>query len=97
MSYADELERIEQALDRAREILSRFSPGNTSARFKKPGDPVTEADLEIDRVLRATLPGPGDAWLSEESADDPARLAHERERARPVGPAVERPTSPTMV
>ncbi len=39
--------------------------------------PVTEADLEIDAMLRARLMGarPGYGWLSEESADDPSRLA----------------------
>ena len=38
--------------------------------------PVTEADLEIDAMLRARLSSarPGYGWLSEESAQDPARL-----------------------
>jgi len=39
--------------------------------------PVSEADLEIDAMLRARLTAarPGYGWLSEESPDDPARLA----------------------
>lgn len=38
--------------------------------------PVTEADLEIDAMLRATLSAarPDYGWLSEETADGPARL-----------------------
>ena len=42
--------------------------------------PVTAADLEIDAMLRARLLAarPGYGWLSEESADDPARLGAAR-------------------
>ncbi len=43
---------------------------------KTPGNPVSEADLEVDSFLRrelgALLPSAG--WLSEETADDPVRL-----------------------
>ncbi len=44
---------------------------------KSPGNPVCAADLEVDAFLRrelgALLPAAG--WLSEETADAPARLA----------------------
>lgn len=44
---------------------------------KTPGNPVSEADLEVDRFLRrelrALLPSAG--WLSEETADDKIRTA----------------------
>lgn len=42
--------------------------------------PVTEADLEIDQMLRARLMAsrPDYGWLSEESAQDPARLQARR-------------------
>ncbi len=50
--------------------------------WMKPGDagPVSEADLAVDRFLKAELLAarPGYGWLSEETPDDPARLAHER-------------------
>jgi myo-inositol-1(or 4)-monophosphatase len=38
--------------------------------------PVCEADIAVDKFLRAQLTGDGASfgWLSEESADDPARL-----------------------
>lgn len=41
---------------------------------KGPGQIVTAADLAIDRLLREHLQHPGEAWLSEESADDGSRL-----------------------
>lgn len=42
--------------------------------------PVSEADIEVDRMLRAELTGarPGYGWLSEESDDDGARLTTRR-------------------
>ncbi|GJE58829.1 3'(2'),5'-bisphosphate nucleotidase CysQ [Methylobacterium trifolii] len=51
---------------------------NTSARTwsKAGGSPVTEADVEVDTFLKIRLSQivPEAAWLSEETADDPARL-----------------------
>ncbi|NQX93916.1 MAG: 3'(2'),5'-bisphosphate nucleotidase CysQ [Erythrobacter sp.] len=43
---------------------------------KTPGDPVSEADLEVDRFLRRELGAllPSAAWLSEESVDDKGRI-----------------------
>ena len=43
---------------------------------KEPGSPVCEVDLDVDRMLRARLLAliPNAGWLSEETADDPARL-----------------------
>jgi myo-inositol-1(or 4)-monophosphatase len=45
--------------------------------YKHGGSPVTEADLAVDKFLKARLSQqiPEAGWLSEESADDPARLA----------------------
>ena len=42
---------------------------------KTPGNPVSEADLEVDRFLKRELGRllPSAAWLSEETADDKAR------------------------
>ncbi len=72
------LARIGAALDRAEEVLREFTAGETAARWKSAGDPVTEADLRVDRVLRETLPRPGEGWLSEETADTRDRLERER-------------------
>ena len=42
---------------------------------KTPGNPVSEADLEVDRFLRRELNAllPSAAWLSEETSDDKGR------------------------
>ena len=43
---------------------------------KSPGNPVSEADLEVDRFLRRELARllPAAGWLSEETIDDKARM-----------------------
>ena len=47
---------------------------------KEEGSPVSEVDLDVDRMLRARLSAllPDAGWLSEETADNPDRLAHDR-------------------
>lgn len=47
---------------------------------KEPGSPVCEVDLDVDRMLRARLLAliPNAGWLSEETADDPERLARDQ-------------------
>jgi myo-inositol-1(or 4)-monophosphatase len=44
--------------------------------IKPDGSPVTEADVAVDKLLRARLRAarPAYGWLSEETPDDPARL-----------------------
>ena len=44
-------------------------------REKKPGDPVTDADIAVDRLLAERLCGarPDYGWLSEESPPSPGR------------------------
>jgi myo-inositol-1(or 4)-monophosphatase len=78
MARSDDLGRIAEALARAQQVLERFTPGAVEHRRKSGGDPVTEADLAIDAVLRDVLSGPGEGWLSEETADSEERLAHDR-------------------
>ena len=48
---------------------------------KDGGSPVTDADLAVDALLKARLRGarPDYGWLSEETVDDPARLATDRQ------------------
>jgi myo-inositol-1(or 4)-monophosphatase len=47
---------------------------------KPDHSPVTTVDLEVNRILHAMQRRefPEDAWLSEESPDDPTRLTHAR-------------------
>jgi myo-inositol-1(or 4)-monophosphatase len=77
-SHADILRRIQSALDAAREVFSRFTLGAIEAEYKAGHDPVTEADMAVDAVLRQELLRDGEGWLSEESVDDPSRLERER-------------------
>jgi len=74
----EDLQRIEDALTEGGEILSRYTPGDIEAKKKAGDDPVTEADLAVDAVLKRILPREGEGWLSEETADDESRLSCER-------------------
>ena len=78
MPRAEDLRRIAEGLERAREILAEYTAGAVEHRFKSAGDPVTEADTRVNDALRECLPQDGEGWLSEETADDPARLDCER-------------------
>ena len=77
-SSQETLQRIHAALEAAREVLNRFTPGAIEAEYKAGHDPVTEADREVDRVLRENLLREGEGWLSEESVDDFTRLDKQR-------------------
>jgi myo-inositol-1(or 4)-monophosphatase len=77
-AYADILERISAALEAARTVFARFTPGAIETEYKIGHDPVTEADRAIDAVLRQNLLRDGEGWLSEESVDDVSRLSKSR-------------------
>lgn len=65
----------------AGQIAMRHFAGDRAATEKPDAQgPVTEADLEVDRMLRDRLLAarPDYGWLSEESENDPARLDAER-------------------
>jgi myo-inositol-1(or 4)-monophosphatase len=78
--HAAEWSCLRHAVAAAGELaLSHFRAGGPHW-FKGPGQIVTAADLEVDRLLHESLIGafPADGWLSEERADDQARLHRER-------------------
>ena len=77
-SYAQFLPRIQAALEAARAVFARFTPGAIETEYKAGHDPVTEADRALDAVLRKELLRDGEGWLSEESVDDPIRLQRSR-------------------
>ncbi len=54
--------------------------GGVEAWDKSPGNPVSEADMAVDQLIKTQLMGarPDYGWLSEETADDHARLAKSR-------------------
>lgn len=77
-SSKETLDRIHAALEEARKVLNRFTPGAIETEYKVGHDPVTEADRAVDEVLRKTLLRPGEGWLSEETVDDFTRLDKQR-------------------
>ena len=60
----------------AGEAIMQFYQSQYTVADKSPDNPVTDADFAADKLLHeqllALLPEAG--WLSEETADDPARL-----------------------
>ena len=81
---ADLLSRMEEIARTAGAIALRsFRPGERTVAaisYKNGGSPVTQADLDVDRYLfeAAAQLVPDAGWLSEETADSPARLARRR-------------------
>lgn len=80
IELAADLELAIRAARAAGAVAMRSFGGAHDVVEKAPGQPVTQADLEADRVLRETLLGerPGDGWLSEETVDNPDRLRRRR-------------------
>lgn len=78
MTRDSDLTKIETALDAASEALRPFVAGSIEASFKLGDDPLTEADLAVDEAVRSVLSSSEDGWLSEETADSPARLGCRR-------------------
>ncbi|WNM59742.1 inositol monophosphatase family protein [Candidatus Nitrospira allomarina] len=78
--YRQELSIIRQALLRARDCLHRIQYEGLVVQIKPDGSPVTNADLEVNRIVQEALFAvyPDDGWLSEESPDNPIRLKKNR-------------------
>jgi myo-inositol-1(or 4)-monophosphatase len=64
------------AVREAGALAMRHYHDRVKSWHKSAGDPVSEADIAIDRLLHERLlgPRPSYGWLSEETADDPIRL-----------------------
>jgi 3'(2'), 5'-bisphosphate nucleotidase len=75
-----ELEIARRLAREAGRILLDFYEHGAQVQWKGHDDPVTAADHAANEMLVRELAHhfPGDAILSEEFPDDPARLAHER-------------------
>jgi myo-inositol-1(or 4)-monophosphatase len=73
---AEDLDLLERAAREAGGIALKFYGGDYKRWSKEGGSPVTEADLAVNKFLHEKLTSarPDYGWLSEESADDPARL-----------------------
>lgn len=79
--WADDLALLRGAAVAAGEIAMRHFRSDLKSWDKAGGlGPVSEADLEVDAMLTATLRAarPDHGWLSEETEDDLVRLSHDR-------------------
>lgn len=74
----EDLAHIAAALQQAAAVLRRHAASAVTWTDKDGMGPVTAADHEVDALLKALLPRSGDGWLSEETADAPARLSCRR-------------------
>ena len=74
----EETQKLQHALRAAGAIALKTFRGDIRSWFKSADSPVSEADIAVDRFLRAALARPGIGWMSEESEDDPSRLQARR-------------------
>lgn len=76
MSYDQDLGLAIEAATQAGAMAMRYFGSPMQVRDKTPGNPVSEADLAVDALLKELLCAarPDYGWLSEESVDDQSRL-----------------------
>jgi len=76
-----DLDLILQAAREAGELALSAREGGLKIWSKEGGSPVTDADLAVDTLLKTELGAarPDYGWLSEETADAPARLSTTRQ------------------
>lgn len=79
-AFAADLELILDAARVAGDLAQTMRRAGLSTQSKTDGTPVSDADTAVDLLLKARLRAarPDYGWLSEETADDPARLACSR-------------------
>ena len=79
MPVLSDIELVEHAVREAGAIARGFYGGHYKQWDKGKGQPVTDADVAVDRYLRETLRAarPDYGWLSEETEDDRTRLGAE--------------------
>jgi myo-inositol-1(or 4)-monophosphatase len=75
-----ELALLVEAVRKAGAKVGELVRDGFEVQTKPDRSPVTTVDLEVNRILHEMQRRefPQDGWLSEESLDDPARLAHAR-------------------
>ncbi|MFQ5348013.1 MAG: 3'(2'),5'-bisphosphate nucleotidase CysQ [Rhodothalassiaceae bacterium] len=76
----DDLDLLTDAVRGAASLALQYFERPVDVWHKRPNDPVSEADIAVNRYLRERLrrARPDYGWLSEESEDDPDRLRRER-------------------
>lgn len=77
----NDLDLILEAAREAGELALSARESGLKIWSKEGGSPVTDADLAVDTLLKTELGAsrPDYGWLSEETADDPARLSTRRQ------------------
>ena len=77
----DDAALLEAAAREAGGLALKLRKRRLTIENKPGGSPVTNADLAVDALLTERLRGarPEYGWLSEETADDPARLSTARQ------------------
>lgn len=80
MAWERELATAREAAMRAGEVIARHAAGARENWEKSEDNPVTIADLEANDMILSVVERhfPGDAILSEETADSDARLGESR-------------------
>ena len=79
---ASDAELLREAVTEASAVALKFFREGTKSWDKRPGNPVSEADLAVDTLLkeRLTAARPTYGWLSKETPDTPDRLDCDRVR-----------------
>ena len=72
------LENLMDAVVLAGEKIREIYETDFEVKKKEDNSPITKADLESNKILRATLEKTGIPILSEESDDDKTRLDSEK-------------------
>ncbi|WP_312160276.1 3'(2'),5'-bisphosphate nucleotidase CysQ [Phenylobacterium sp.] len=77
---AQDLELITQAAFEAGALALKLRSQGLETTYKEGDSPVTNADLATDALIKQLLTSarPDYGWLSEETADDPARRSRRR-------------------
>ena len=77
---ASDRELLIATMENASALAMALAAKTITTSYKGDGTPVTNIDRAVDDLLRTTLMAarPGDAWLSEETPDDAARLDQSR-------------------
>ena len=80
LNRAQDLDLIVKAAHEAGRLAVHLRKAGLTTEIKADNTPVSNADLAVDALLKEMLGAarPDYGWLSEETADDPARLERER-------------------
>lgn len=73
-----DIAKIVAALEAAAKLYRSRSMDSVQVERKSGGDPVTDAEREVNDLLHEALVSEGEGWFSEESADSADRLHRSR-------------------